>query len=153
MLYKSLANTQVMIAVCGATPTAVLNQPAVTKHVASNGVTTYTISFELSPGLPRNAYLVLSNPITLIYPGATWQDAQDALAHAFTGLREHFGEPVALYDVQRLILTHDRADLFPPAFVTPEALTTHLNDLINRHQLTPTTSELPTHPATIYEPA
>lgn len=87
--------------------------PPITRHQASTGARVYRIPCEAFPGFIAYAYLVLeAGPPTLVDTGSGYNHSNEHLLAGLESVREQFGEPIAVTDIRRIILTHGHIDHF-----------------------------------------
>jgi glyoxylase-like metal-dependent hydrolase (beta-lactamase superfamily II) len=87
--------------------------PPITCHQASNGAKVYRLPCEAFPGFIAYAYLVLeAGPPTLVDTGSGYNHSNEHLLAGLSSLKENFGEPIAVTDIRRIILTHGHIDHF-----------------------------------------
>ena len=81
--------------------------PEVHRFDSSTGVRIYRIACDAFPGLIVHAYLLLdAGPPTLVDTGTGFGEANAQLFAGIDKVRSEFGEPVALSDIKRIIITH-----------------------------------------------
>lgn len=85
----------------------------VERFEADNGAKIYRIPLELFPGFHGYVHVVLEAGLpTLVDTGSGFESSNDGLLEGFKYIREHYGEKLALEDIQRIIITHGHIDHF-----------------------------------------
>ncbi|MBI3838805.1 MAG: MBL fold metallo-hydrolase [Planctomycetia bacterium] len=80
---------------------------------SSTGVRIYRIACDAFPGLVANIYLLLeATEPTLVDTGSGFGEANAQLLAGIDKVRTEFGEPIALADIKRIIITHGHIDHF-----------------------------------------
>lgn len=87
--------------------------PAVERFQSNTGVRIYRLPCEAFPGFVAYAYLLLeAGPPTLVDTGSGYGKSTDQLLEGLATVASDFGEPIALADIQRILLTHGHIDHF-----------------------------------------
>ncbi len=87
--------------------------PPIERFDSSNGARIYRIPTEVFPGFIGYCYVVLEVGVpTLIDTGSGYPRSTESLLAGIAALREDFGEPLALTDIQHILITHGHVDHF-----------------------------------------
>ena len=87
--------------------------PEVLRFDSDTGVRIYRIACDAFPGLVANIYLLLEAGVpTLIDTGSGFGHANQQLLEGLEKVRSEFGEPIALSDIKRILITHGHIDHF-----------------------------------------
>jgi len=87
--------------------------PEVRRFDSNSGARIYRITCEAFPGFTANIYLLLeAGPPMIVDAGSGFGNANQQLLTGLEQVRSEFGEPVALADVKRIIITHGHIDHF-----------------------------------------
>jgi glyoxylase-like metal-dependent hydrolase (beta-lactamase superfamily II) len=85
--------------------------PAVKQFVANTGVRVYRIPCDVLPNLTGRVYLLVgAGPVTLIDAGSGRHECSRQLMQGIETVRREYGEPLAVRDVQRVVITHGHID-------------------------------------------
>ncbi|MCY3834409.1 MAG: MBL fold metallo-hydrolase [Chloroflexi bacterium] len=88
--------------------------PPVTHYRSSSGVDIYRLPLVLFPNHFTGHAFVLEGvgALTLVDSGSGIGRSNDDLLHGFRQLREQFGKPYSLGDIERILITHGHIDHF-----------------------------------------
>ncbi len=87
--------------------------PEVRRFESNTGARIYRITCDAFPGLAVHVYLLLeAGPPTLVDAGSGFGEANRQLLEGLDKVRSDFDEPIALSDIQRIIITHGHIDHF-----------------------------------------
>lgn len=87
--------------------------PPIEQFTSSLGVQIYRIPVEAFPGLVMFCYVILGAGVpTLVDTGSGYGSSSPDLLAGIEALRDQFGEPVTLHDIQRILITHGHIDHF-----------------------------------------
>jgi glyoxylase-like metal-dependent hydrolase (beta-lactamase superfamily II) len=87
--------------------------PEVRRFESNSGARIYRIACDAFPDLVVNTYLLLeAGPPTLIDTGSGFWNANSQLVAGIEKVHCEFGEPIALADIRRIIITHGHIDHF-----------------------------------------
>ncbi len=87
--------------------------PHIERFDSNTGVHLYRIPVEAFPGFIAYCYVLVGAGVpTLVDTGSGVGNSTDHLIAGIDSLREQFGEPIGLSDIQRIIVTHGHIDHF-----------------------------------------
>ncbi len=87
--------------------------PPIQRFESNTGVRIYRLPVEAFPNFIAYCYLLLEAGVpTLVDTGSGLGSSSEQLISGITALREQFGEPVGVSDIQRILITHGHIDHF-----------------------------------------
>ena len=87
--------------------------PAIERFVSSSGNRIYRIPCEAFPNFIAYVYLLFdAGPLTLIDTGSGYGNCNAQVLAGLEAVRNEFGEPFRIGDIQRILLTHGHIDHF-----------------------------------------
>jgi glyoxylase-like metal-dependent hydrolase (beta-lactamase superfamily II) len=88
--------------------------PPIEKFETASGVTLYRLPINVfGSGFIAYAYVVLGAGVpTLVDTGSGFGHSTEDLLEGFAALKDHFGEALAVTDIQRILVTHGHVDHF-----------------------------------------
>ena len=85
--------------------------PAVKRYESQGGVRVYRIPCQLMANLRGWVYLLLgAGPPTLVDAGSGRGDCTRQILEGLAQVRSEFGEPIAVSDIRRILITHQHVD-------------------------------------------
>ncbi len=85
----------------------------VTRHTTAEGRNIYCMPIEVFPNFVGNVYVISDGEVRiLVDTGSPMPNSNENLVAALAQIGEKFGEPIALADIDKIVITHGHTDHF-----------------------------------------